>query len=161
MIGAVATLLAIGVAAPLTRRLESAAQARLARALAGFNIVLLVGALGFALAVGFWTALVFVLVVSVARNVAVPLFSVWLNRSIKDSGVRATVISITSQADAVGQWTGGPALGAFGNVFSIRAALAAGALCLLPALGLYRWAIRHQTSAPNDSESAVEKPPET
>ena len=61
--------------------------------------------------------------------------------------MRATVLSITNQADAVGQWTGGPAIGAVGNVFSIRAALAAGALCMAPALALYRRAMRlHETS---------------
>jgi DHA3 family tetracycline resistance protein-like MFS transporter len=79
----------------------------------------------------------------VARNLAVPIFSAWLNRSIEESSVRATVISITNQADAVGQWTGGPALGGVGSVFGIRAALVAGAACLLPALALYRRAMRH------------------
>ena len=53
------------------------------------------------------------------------------------------MISITNQADAVGQWTGGPALGAVGSFFGIRAALVAGAAVLLPALGLYRRAMRH------------------
>ena len=57
--------------------------------------------------------------------------------------MRATVLSITSQADAVGQWTGGPAIGLIGNVFSIRAALVAGSLCMAPALALYRRAARH------------------
>ncbi len=62
--------------------------------------------------------------------------------------MRATVLSITNQADAVGQWTGGPALGAVGNVFGIRAALAAGAACMLPALALYGRAIRHGGEEP-------------
>ena len=57
--------------------------------------------------------------------------------------VRATVISIAGQADAIGEAGGGPALGGIGNVFGIRAALAAGALVLLPALGLYGRAIGH------------------
>ena len=57
--------------------------------------------------------------------------------------MRATVLSITNQADAVGQWTGGPAIGLIGNVFSIRAALVAGSLCMAPALALYRRAARH------------------
>jgi hypothetical protein len=63
-------------------------------------------------------------------------FTTWLNRNIDESAVRATVISITNQADAVGQWAGGPALGAIGSVFSIRAALVAGAACMAPALAL-------------------------
>jgi DHA3 family tetracycline resistance protein-like MFS transporter len=137
-IGAVATLLAIGVAAPLDRRLEGSTRRGLVRALLALNAVMLGGALGFALAGSLWPALAFVFVVSVARQVATPLFAVWVNRSVRDSSVRATVLSITSQADGVGQWTGGPALGAVGSVFSIRAALAAGACCLLPALALLR-----------------------
>jgi len=51
--------------------------------------------------------------------------------------VRATVLSMSGQADAVGQVAGGPALGGIGNVYGIRAALSVGAALLLPALGLY------------------------
>ena len=72
-----------------------------------------------------------------------PLWSIWLNQQITDSSVRATVLSITGQADAVGQAAGGPVLGAIGNVWGIRAALATGALVLTPALGLYARALRH------------------
>ncbi len=62
--------------------------------------------------------------------------------------MRATVISITNQADAVGQWTGGPGIGVIGTVFSIRAALVVGGLCLSPALLLYGRAIRHGGGEP-------------
>ena len=82
------------------------------------------------------------------RNVAGPVFATWVNRSIEDSSVRATVLSITNQADAIGQWTGGPAVGVVGNLFSIRAALVAGGACMAPALLLYRRAIRHQRGEP-------------
>ena len=61
----------------------------------------------------------------------------WLNRQISDSSVRATVISIVGQSDAIGQAGGGPALGAIGNVWGIRAALVSGALLLAPAVGLF------------------------
>ena len=37
--------------------------------------------------------------------------------------VRPAVISIMGQADAVGQFAGGPAIGAAGNAFGIRTAL--------------------------------------
>ena len=52
------------------------------------------------------------------------------------------VFSITGQADAIGQWTGGPAIGAIGNVFGIRAALVPGASLLSPAVALYARAVR-------------------
>jgi MFS transporter, DHA3 family, tetracycline resistance protein len=136
-------LLAIAVAEPLGRRLEDVAPSALARTLLRLDLVLLASSLVFAFAGALWLAMLASFTLFLARNLAAPIFAAWLNRSIEESSVRATVISITNQADAVGQWTGGPALGAVGSIFGIRAALAAGAACLLPALALYRRAIRH------------------
>ena len=116
----------------------------MATALFWLDASLLVSALVFGLAGQFWLALVAYFAVGLGRNVAGPIFQTWLNRSVEESGVRATVLSITNQADAVGQWTGGPAIGLVGNAVSIRAALSVGALCMAPALGLYRRAARHQ-----------------
>ena len=146
--GTVGLLLAIAVAAPLGRRLADVPRAQLARTLFKLDLALLVSSLVFALAGSLWLAMLGSYSLFLARNLAGPIFSAWLNRSIDESSVRATVISITNQADAVGQWTGGPALGAVGNVFGIRAALAAGAACLVPALALYGRAIRHQGAEP-------------
>jgi len=141
--GAGTILLSIAVAHPLGKRLERVGLERLATALFWLDASLLVSALVFGLAGRFWLALVSYFAVGLARNVAGPIFQTWLNRNIEESGVRATVLSITSQADAVGQWAGGPAIGLVGNAFSIRAALSVGALCVAPALGLYRRAARH------------------
>jgi DHA3 family tetracycline resistance protein-like MFS transporter len=55
--------------------------------------------------------------------------------------VRATVFSISGQADAIGQAAGGPVLGGIGNVWGIRAALLAGATALVPAAALFARAI--------------------
>ena len=71
-----------------------------------------------------------------------PVYSTWLNANIEDSSVRATVISMTNLGDSAGEWGGGPALGVVGNAFGIRAALAAGAAALTPALLLYGLALR-------------------
>ena len=158
IIGAVGMLLAIAVAAPLGRRLEGRPPVGLAKALFVLDAVLLVGAVGFALSGSLLVAMVFSYTIFVARNVSGPVFSVWLNRSVEDSRIRATVLSITNQADAVGQWTGGPALGALGSIFSIRVALLAGAACMAPALALYRRAIRRQ---PLEAEEVVEADPAT
>ena len=62
--------------------------------------------------------------------------------SITDSSSRATVLSITNLADSAGQWGGGPALGWVGTRWAVRTALAAGALCLLPAVVLLGRAAR-------------------
>jgi DHA3 family tetracycline resistance protein-like MFS transporter len=147
ILGAVGLVLAIAVAQPLGRRLEGHRSAELSRVLLRLDLVMLAGSLVFALAGVFWLALVGVYALTIARNVSGPVFTAWLNRSVEESSVRATVLSITNQADAVGQWTGGPALGVVGNVFGIRAALGAGALCLAPALAFYRRAMRHEAGA--------------
>lgn len=73
-----------------------------------------------------------------------PLYDTWLNEQITDSSVRATVLSLTGQSNAIGQAAGGPALGAVGNAWGIRASLAGGAAAIAPALGLFARAIaRH------------------
>jgi DHA3 family tetracycline resistance protein-like MFS transporter len=77
------------------------------------------------------------------RSLDSPLYMTWLNQNIADSSVRATVISIAGQSNAIGQAGGGPVLGLVGNLFGIRAALLAGAAVITPALALYARAIRH------------------
>jgi len=137
-------VLAIAVAAPVGKRLEHAGQATAAKTLFALDAFLLLSALVFALAGSLWLAVAAFWATMVARNVAGPVFTTWLQRSVGETNARATVLSITNQADAVGQWTGGPGLGLLGNAFGIRAALAAGAFCMAPALWLYGRAARHQ-----------------
>jgi hypothetical protein len=81
----------------------------------------------------------------------------WLNQQITDSSVRATVISITGQTDAIGQVVGGPGLGALGTVLSLRSALLAGGVLLAPALALYGRAMQHGGREPELSELTREE----
>jgi MFS transporter, DHA3 family, tetracycline resistance protein len=106
----------------------------LVRTLFWLDAALLVSAVGVGLAGAFWLAVLAYFSARLMRSIAEPIFSTWLNRSVEDSSVRATVLSITNQADAVGQWTGGPAIGFVGSLLSIRAALVAGGMCMAPAL---------------------------
>lgn len=112
-----------------------------------FTALELVAMLVFALTGSAWLAIGALLGVFLARNLAEPLYNVWLNEQITDSSVRATVLSISGQANAVGQTAGGPVLGLVGDVWGIRAALAGGALAIAPALGLYARAIRRSPAA--------------
>ena len=100
VLAAVTVVLSLVVAQPLGARLEHAGREALARHLFWFDAILLVSAVGFGLAGEFWIAVSAYFVVGVARNVANPLFATWLNRNVGDSSVRATVLSITNQADA-------------------------------------------------------------
>jgi DHA3 family tetracycline resistance protein-like MFS transporter len=106
----------------------------------------------FALTGSTWLAIGALLGVFFARDLAGPLYTIWLNEQITDSSVRATVISISGQANAVGQAGGGPVLGAVGNVWGIGAALSAGAAVIAPALGLYARAIAHHGREPELAE---------
>jgi DHA3 family tetracycline resistance protein-like MFS transporter len=157
ILGVGGMLLSMAVAAPLGRQLAAAGRSELVRWLFSFDCVLVVASLAFALAGQFWLAICASYAIFVTRELAGPLLTIWLNRSIGDSNVRATVLSITNQADAIGQWTGGPAIGALGSVFSIRVALAAAAGCLLPALALYRRALRVDGAETAAAETAVEQ----
>jgi MFS transporter, DHA3 family, tetracycline resistance protein len=97
-------------------------------------------------------AIAALLVALLARQLLSPLWDTWVNQQITDSSVRATVNSISGQADAIGQAAGGPVLGAVGNGFGTGAALGLGALLLTPALALYARAIRHGGREPELEE---------
>jgi MFS family permease len=142
VISAASLFLSLLVARPANRRLEHAERQTITRVLLFADIALIATVVVFGLAHAFWLALVAMLATNTIRGLVAPLFSSWLNQSITESSVRATVFSITSQADAIGQWTGGPAIGAVGNVFGIRAALVLGASLLSPAVALYARALR-------------------
>ena len=121
-----------------------------ARLLLVLNALTIVGVLTFALG-AFWFA-------SLTRKLFYPLYLTWVNRGL-DPNVRATVISISNQANSLGELAGGPVVGAVGTLASIRAALATAALVLSPALFLYGRAIRHGgvepgLEAPNDTEKS-------
>ena len=60
-----------------------------------------------------------------------------------DSDVRATVLSMTGQAGAIGQVAGGLAIGVVANAFSVPLALLVCGGLLTPALELIRRANRH------------------
>jgi DHA3 family tetracycline resistance protein-like MFS transporter len=154
VIAAASLLLALVVARPVNRRLERAGRQAVTWVLLALDLVLIAGVVVFGLVGLFWLALTAMLLTNVARSLAMPLFTSWLNQSIENSQVRATVMSITSQADAVGQWTGGPAIGAIGNAFGIRAALVVGAFFLTPAVALYGRALRHGGREPELADIA-------
>jgi DHA3 family tetracycline resistance protein-like MFS transporter len=157
VIAAAGLLLAILVARPANRRLEHVSLLTIMKFLLALDVLLIASVVVFGLAGTFWLALPAMLLVGVARSLAIPLYTSWLNQSITDSSVRATVMSITSQADAVGQWTGGPVIGGIGNVFGIRAALVTGAFLLSPAVALYSRALRHGGHEP-ELEGVAEAP---
>jgi DHA3 family tetracycline resistance protein-like MFS transporter len=126
------TLLTLGVTEVIKQRLESNRDRAVANVLLAFTACLVASILGFALAGNFWVALLAICCANVFRNVQEPVFRTWQLQCI-DPAVRATVLSIDGQVNALGQIAGGPAVGAIGNV-SLRAALVVAGAALLPTL---------------------------
>jgi len=134
-----AGLLATGV---LVKRIKGASHGAMARILLGLTSLQILTMIGFGLAGSFALAVVAFLAAKLARSLVYPVYMTWLNQSIDNSSVRATVISIAGQSDAIGQVAGGPGVGAIGSGFGIRAALVASGVVLTPALALYGRALR-------------------
>ena len=139
----------------LIRRFERDGSETISAALLGCVVFELGAMVTFAVAWSPWAAIAALLGVFLARDLAGPLYTIWLNEQITDSSVRATVFSISGQADAIGQTAGGPVIGAIGNVWGIRAALLAGATALAPAAVLLARAI-----GKHGAEPALEELPE-
>jgi MFS transporter, DHA3 family, tetracycline resistance protein len=145
-------LLNIAAIGSLIKSVERGGRQTVAYFLFGFTAIELVAMLFFALTGSTWLAIAALLGVFFCRNMQGPLYDTWLNEQITESSVRATVISLTGQANAIGQAAGGPVLGAIGNVWGIRAALGLGAAAIAPALGLYARAIAHHGREPELQE---------
>jgi DHA3 family tetracycline resistance protein-like MFS transporter len=120
----------------LHRKKETLNSARGVRILQGLYGLMVLGLLIFAWTKHFYVALLATLAIDSMRSATFPVTSTWLNQFI-DSRVRATVLSMISQVDAVGQMAGGPLVGILGNLRSIRAALMGSAVLLAPVVPLF------------------------
>jgi predicted MFS family arabinose efflux permease len=141
-------LLALAASNLLVRRVTRTDPAVMSRILVTLTGLQLAAGLLFAITSRFGLALVTLWALGLARTLVSPVYAAWLNQSIEDSSVRATVNSIANQADAIGETAGGPLVGAIGKAVSLPAALAASALFYVPLLGLYGRAARHDGREP-------------
>jgi DHA3 family tetracycline resistance protein-like MFS transporter len=125
------------IATEIIRRRESALKNhKVVRLLQGIYGGMVLGLLVFARTQNFYVAVLATLLIETLRGTTNPVTTTWLNQFI-DSKVRATVLSMISQVDAVGQMAGGPVVGLIGNLRSIRAALTGSALLLAPVVPLF------------------------
>ncbi len=118
-------------------------------ALVGLEAVLIVAMLLFGTAQLFLVALASYWTTSWVRQAAQPLTLAWLNRGL-DPRSRATVLSLQSQADALGQSAGGPAFGLVATFGTVRVAIVSAGLLLLPALPIFATQLR---DSPEDRAS--------
>jgi len=143
IINAVGLLLSLFSTELVRRRVDINRQGIITSLLMLVTGVLVASLIGLAWARQFWAALVLIWLIGMARNVIGPVYTGWVNQRI-DSQVRATLLSMTSQVDAIGQIAGGPFLGVIGSTISVRAAITASGLVLSPVLGLFTRAARQK-----------------
>jgi MFS transporter, DHA3 family, tetracycline resistance protein len=154
--GAGSLVLGLVASEVLVRRFRQLDGERIARVLLVFTAAQAVALGLFAVAGGVALAVAAFWLVRLAASVTSPLTLTWLNRNVADSSVRATVISMWSQAGSLGEVAGGPALGGIGKAFGVRTALGLAGALLLPALWLYGRALRHGGREPELDALPVE-----
>jgi DHA3 family tetracycline resistance protein-like MFS transporter len=129
-------VLSIGAAEFMRRRLQVEKQQAAVRTLLVVNGIVVMALVLFGLSRTFALATASIWTIQVLRSSGGALYGAWLNKGLK-SEVRATVLSMNGQVDAVGQIIGGPIVGFIALRFGLRAAMIAVALMLSPALVLY------------------------
>jgi DHA3 family tetracycline resistance protein-like MFS transporter len=143
IIDGVALLLGIGALAMIRKRTHLNGHAHVARILRWVDILLIGGVVVFGLSGAFWLSVLMMWLVGALRSVRQPVFDAWINQGL-DPKTRATINSLGSQSDAIGQAAGGPVLGLIGNA-SVPIALVVSGVLRLPSLLLYALAIKRGT----------------
>ncbi len=128
------TIMAVELA---RRRLNILDEGQLIRILSGMYAGTIVGNVMFAISGQFPLALACFLFSQTLREGSKPIFVAWINQHA-ESQVRATVISMYWQSNALGQIVGAPIIGAIGTLTSLRVAITTAALALSPALWFFR-----------------------
>lgn len=141
IIGIVSMVIGAAFTEVARRRVNTEKHDSIARALLVIHGLLIASVVLFAVSDTLALSLAAFWLVGSLRGVNGPLQMAWVNQGL-DSKVRATVLSITAQTDAIGQIAGGPGIGYVGRVFGVRTALALGGLILSPGLALYMRTLR-------------------
>lgn len=136
------------------RRLDTNNHKHVSRALFWMTVVMIVGLVTFGVTRSLPVALLAFFAFTVARVLTGPVYETWVNQHI-ESSVRATVLSMRSQMDAIGQTVGGPPLGFLGQIRLPLAFLASAAI-LTPALYLLRRTERLEPAEPAILPEGVE-----
>ncbi|MFZ0546446.1 MAG: MFS transporter, partial [Candidatus Promineifilaceae bacterium] len=141
LINVVSLLLNLGLTELVRRRVDTDDNATAVSFLLIANVGYILSVIVFALVSGFPAGLLSIWSVGVFRRIGYPIMAAWINKKLKPES-RATVLSMRAQLDAIGQFIGGPIVGALGTIFSLRAAMLGVALFVSPVLLLYRKALK-------------------
>ncbi len=131
----------IGAVELVQRRFKGEVKGAVPRLLLLLHLLQIGCVIAFALAGNFALALLSYWGYAVLRSTINPIYATWLTQH-SAANVRATIISMSSQLDAIGQIAGGPIVGVIGTLASLRAALLAAGVLLSPVLLLFLRALR-------------------
>ena len=149
IVGTLLTILAIRFT---EKRVDTGNSMAIGRTMLVITGLISASLLGFALSPLLGITLGMFLLIFILRRVAMPLYTAWVNQKL-DSGTRATVLSMSSQVDAIGQVAGGPGVGYIAQAVSVSAALVTSGLLLFPALPLIGRANRQSLAKEEDANS--------
>lgn len=153
MISAVSTVVGIVAVRIAEKRLDMSNRKAVTLAITLLFTGRITALIGLALAPSFSWAITAILVISVIELLSHPIYTTWLNMHI-ESHTRATVLSMISQSDALGQSAVGPAVGWVGTRFSLRSAFVLGGVLLTPILLLLvRTSIKKNPSTEVDTKA--------
>lgn len=106
-----------------------------------FNSLMAVGLIGFGVTSRLGIALAMVLMYRSIRDTNDPIFTAWLSKKIEPR-VRATVLSMGSQVNALGQVIGGPIIGVVGVAYGLPTAFVVVGVALAPIVLLFGLTLR-------------------
>ncbi|MCE1253441.1 MAG: MFS transporter [Anaerolineae bacterium] len=136
IIQACAMLCPIVLMEVINRRAGVADQRHLLYWQAGLATALVTALAFFSLNNLFWVAFILYVIIMSLREALNPLYNAWVNQKL-DAQSRATVLSMSSQVDAIGQVAGGPLTGWVARSTSVRLGLVTSLALLSPVLGIF------------------------
>ena len=152
IINAVSMLLTLAAAEFARRRLDFSSTAFMAILLSVINALHAAAIVVFALSGQFGLALAAYFTLALMRSVHQPIYEAWFNQYL-NSELRATMLSVISLVNSLGQIAGGPLIGWTAARFGVPAALIATAGLLIPVSVLYL-RTRRQGAAPVEETPA-------
>jgi DHA3 family tetracycline resistance protein-like MFS transporter len=136
-INAVAMILNIITVEWIKRRFQKTGLLEKVAVLLVINSLLVASIFAFAVAGEFWMALAAYWITYILRGTNQPIYSAWINEQIRESHLRATILSTQGQLHALGEILGGPLVGAIVWRSSAVFGLIASSIILAPVVLLY------------------------
>ena len=135
----------------IRRKIKLSDRGAAARTLLSLSAMTTVAVVIFTLTQHFGLAMATWVIVGGLQNLSTPITEAWMNQNIP-SKIRATLISMSSQAGMVGTLGINTGLGAFGDRFGVRRALGLSSIILLPMMLIYA---RKKDGAQNGCDELV------